>query len=296
MTADITADGTVLAAGAVVWRETDDQRIEVCLVHRPRYDDWSLPKGKAAAGEHLLTCAVREVKEETGHHVALGRPLPAQLYAVDGRPKQVSYWLAEADSSASPRTPDDEVDDVAFVSVPDAIDLLTHQRDADLVAAAVGGPLRTTPLVLIRHTEAIRRHEWTGPDSDRPLSARGAADAVSLADPLATLGARRIVTSDAVRCVDTVLPVAARQRIDAEQDPRLSEASLPGAGTPHPAVPLIHTLLHDDVGVLVCSHRPLLPTLFDAAGVEAQPAMSPGAFVVVHHCGGTVVATDHHQL
>lgn len=298
MTAGTTTGGTVLAAGALVWRETADRGIEVCLVHRPKYDDWSLPKGKVAAGEHLLACAVREVKEETGHDVVLGRPLPPQVYDVDGRPKRVSYWLAEAAPSAPPRAPDAEIDDVAFVAVPEAISLLTHQRDADLVAAAVGGPLRTTPLVLVRHTEAKRRHEWAGPDSDRPLSARGAADAVALTAPLMTLGARRIIASDTVRCVDTVLPLARQLRIEVEREPRLSEASLADAEAqaPHPAVSLVRELLRDDEGVIVCSHRPLFPILFDAVGVDPPPAMSPGAFLVVHHRDGDVVATDHHQL
>jgi len=90
--------GTVVAAGAVLWRpdQAHDGGVEVCLVHRHRYDDWSLQKGKLDPGEHLLACAVREVEEETGQRVVLGRPLPTQHYEVNGAPKRVHYWAAPA--------------------------------------------------------------------------------------------------------------------------------------------------------------------------------------------------------
>ncbi|MFG2614491.1 NUDIX hydrolase [Streptomyces anulatus] len=122
--------GTVLAAGCVLWRRAPDgdgDDVEVCLVHRPRYDDWSFPKGKLKRGEEPLAAAVREVLEETGHHCAPGDPLPTSRYAVDGRPKEVAYWAAEATGGSF--TANDEVDRILWLT-PDAARVrLTRPRD-----------------------------------------------------------------------------------------------------------------------------------------------------------------------
>lgn len=281
-----------LAAGALVWREVDG--LEICLVHRPKYDDWSLPKGKPHAGEHLLSCAVREVAEETGHHVTLGRPLSAQRYLVSGRPKLVHYWLAEADSGAAPRPPDGEVDEVVFLPVAEALRRLTYRRDADLVARAVAGPLRTAPLVLIRHASAVPRSAWSAPDLMRPLDEQGTADAASLTDPLSTLGLRRVVSSDAVRCVDTVRPFAERHGLAVELEPQLSEEALEVPAHPDRVAKILQSLLADGPA-LVCSHRPVLPLLFEAAGVDSGDALAPGAFAVLsHRAEGRVAAVERH--
>ncbi|MFH8872159.1 NUDIX hydrolase [Streptomyces griseus] len=126
--------GTVLAAGCVLWRRAPDGRgIEVCLVHRPRYDDWSFPKGKLKRGEEPLAAAVREVLEETGHHCAPGEPLPTSRYPVDGRPKEVSYWAAEATGGSF--TANAEVDRILWLA-PDAARVrLTQPRDVRQLTA-----------------------------------------------------------------------------------------------------------------------------------------------------------------
>ncbi|WP_158564124.1 NUDIX hydrolase [Jiangella anatolica] len=287
----------VLAAGAVVWREQPDApdgRVEICLVHRPRYDDWSLPKGKLERDEPLLVCAVREVFEETGHRVTLGRRLPPQRYDVAGRPKVVHYWLAEADPNATARLPDHEVDEVVFLPAGEAVRRLTHPRDAELVRMALRGPLRTAPLVLLRHAKALPRSSWTGPDIERPLGPEGTADLEPLGEALAALGPRRVLSSDSVRCAETVRAFARKQGLVVELEPQLSEESLrvPEDGS-HPAEALIRTLLRDGPAV-VCSHRPLLPVLFRAAGVDPGDGLEPGEFAVLHHEDGHVVATERH--
>ncbi|WP_329244963.1 NUDIX hydrolase [Streptomyces canus] len=122
----------VQAAGCVLWRRSPiDGGLEVCLVHRPKYDDWSHPKGKLKRGEDALTGALREVEEETGYRAALGAPLSAAKYYANGRPKQVRYWAAEATTGAF--TPNDEVDRILWLSPTAARNRLTQPRDRTLV-------------------------------------------------------------------------------------------------------------------------------------------------------------------
>ncbi|WP_369214878.1 NUDIX hydrolase [Streptomyces flavofungini] len=133
MTSPNNAD-PVLAAGCVLWRRSPaDGGLELCLVHRPRYDDWSFPKGKLKRGEEPLAGALREVEEETGHRCAPGARLPTAHYTVQGRPKRVDYWAAEATGGRF--EPNDEVDRVRWLPPTEARDRLTQPRDQRLVDA-----------------------------------------------------------------------------------------------------------------------------------------------------------------
>ncbi|MCL2729863.1 MAG: NUDIX hydrolase [Actinomycetia bacterium] len=125
---------TVRAAGTVLWRRSAaDGKVEIALVHRPRYDDWSLPKGKLKRGEDFAAAAVRETHEETGMRCVLGASLPASRYLVEGRPKEVRYWSAEAVDGGF--TPNREVDRVVWLPPAAARHRLTHDRDRPLVDA-----------------------------------------------------------------------------------------------------------------------------------------------------------------
>ncbi|MFC9281366.1 NUDIX hydrolase [Streptomyces collinus] len=127
-------DTTVQAAGCVLWRRSPvDGDLQVCLVHRPKYDDWSHPKGKLKRGEDSLAGALREVAEETGYTAVPGNELPTMHYLAGGRPKQVRYWAAEAVDGRF--APNDEVDRVLWLSPAAARDRLTQPRDRDLVDA-----------------------------------------------------------------------------------------------------------------------------------------------------------------
>ncbi|MFJ8107602.1 NUDIX hydrolase [Streptomyces sp. NPDC096132] len=124
----------VQAAGCVLWRRSPGGgELEVCLVHRPKYDDWSHPKGKLKRGEDPLAGALREVAEETGYRAAPGAALPTVRYEANGRPKQVRYWAAEAVSGGF--TPNDEVDRLLWLPPSTARVRLTQARDRDLVDA-----------------------------------------------------------------------------------------------------------------------------------------------------------------
>jgi 8-oxo-(d)GTP phosphatase len=291
------ADGTIVAAGAVLWRPDSarDGRVEICLVHRPKYDDWSLPKGKLDDGEHLLACAVREVEEETGHRVILGRPLPTQHYEVDGVPKTVRYWAARADDDAPQWKGTKEIDGVEFLPAGEAIHRLTYSRDVDVVTALLDADIRTVPFVVLRHTKAQERESWDGPDALRPLNDRGTRDAQLLVAPLRALGLTRVLSSDAVRCVDSVRPYVDAAGARLELEPALSEERY----LEHPlgAEKLTRALLADGAPTLVCSHRPVLPEII-AAATEQVPDPAPseplraGEFLVFHHRSGAPVAVE----
>ncbi|MET7369321.1 NUDIX hydrolase [Streptomyces sp. NPDC005566] len=133
------ADGPVLAAGCVLWRRSPyDGGLEICLVHRPRYADWSYPKGKLKRGETALEGALREVLEETGHRCTPGSRLPTSRYLVNGRPKEVTYWAAEA--AGGTFVPNDEVDRLIWLSPTAARNRLTHPRDRDQLDAFMETP------------------------------------------------------------------------------------------------------------------------------------------------------------
>ena len=121
------------AAGGVVARA--DGRVAV--VHRPRYDDWTLPKGKLDAGESFEQAALREVEEETGLRARLVRELPPARYDVRGRPKVVRYWLMVVVDDPGFEL-NDEVDQLRWLSPADAMALLTYDRDKEVLSAAVG--------------------------------------------------------------------------------------------------------------------------------------------------------------
>ncbi|HEX2361316.1 MAG TPA: NUDIX domain-containing protein [Jiangellaceae bacterium] len=291
----------VIAAGAVVWRPNPahDGDIEICLVHRPRYDDWSLPKGKLDPGEHLLACAVREVEEETGQRVVLGRPLPTQQYEANGLPKRVHYWAARADDEAPAWTGTREVDKIVFLPSEDAVRRLTNLRDADVVAALLNGEIRTVPFVVLRHTKARKRSSWDGDDRLRPLNERGAWEARSLVAPFTAIGLDRVVSSDAVRCIDSVRPYADAAGVSMEPHKALSEEEY--RSQPLGAEKLTRSLLADGARTVVCSHRPVLPEIISAAAEQApnlapSEPLHPGDFLIFHHHGGVLLAVERFDI
>jgi 8-oxo-(d)GTP phosphatase len=211
--------GSIRAAGAVVWRPGTEGP-EFALVHRPRYDDWSYPKGKLRREEHVLAAACREVAEETGFRIVLGRPLTPSVYRVSERRKQVDYWVAQCAESMD-FVPNHEVDEVAWLPAAVVRERLTYPRDAELLDEVRSAPVSTVPFILLRHASAGRKAAGAGVDDlARPLDGRGVADAKLLAGLLACYGQCRVVSSAAERCLATVRPyaVAAGAAIEVEPD------------------------------------------------------------------------------
>jgi 8-oxo-dGTP pyrophosphatase MutT (NUDIX family)/phosphohistidine phosphatase SixA len=285
------ARGPVVAAGAVTLRRRRGTT-EVLLVHRPKYDDWSFPKGKLEPHEAPRTAAVREVLEETGVGIRLGPPLGPQAYLVEngtGRLKHVHYWVgrAVADQDVSGYEPNAEVDDVRWVPVDDAPGLLTYDYDRGTLAEALPYEKRSVPLVVLRHAQARARSRHRGDDRRRGLTVAGSRQAERLVPLLQAYGVSLVVSSSADRCWRTVAPYAAQRDLGVEVTDGLSEED----ATTDSVVDEVARLLDERTPAVLCTHRPVLPTVLETLGVEPGP-LDPGAAVVVHHRHGRIVALE----
>ena len=280
----------VLAAGVVVFGPSK----RVLLVHRPRYDDWSFPKGKLDPGEHRTSAAVREVAEETGLHVRLGPALTDQRYPVDaGRMKTVFYWTGRAvgDDDVSGYRPNAEIDQVSWVSHDEAPERLTYERDRATLREARERRRKTRALVVLRHGRARSRKAWRQDDRRRPLLQVGRRQAELLVPVLAAYDVTRIVSSSSARCVETVGPYADTTGWKIELEDGLSQED----ATARSVVRIVDDLLTDDASAVLCTHRPVLPSVFDAIRVD-DPALEPGEMLVAHLRAGAVLATERHQI
>jgi 8-oxo-dGTP diphosphatase len=266
----------------------------VLLVHRPKYDDWSFPKGKQDPGEHVTSAAVREVLEETGVEIRLGRPLRPQLYAVSGgRAKKVHYWVGHVlgDHDVSTYQVNAEIDDIGWFTPAAATERLTYLDDIDLLGQYREQPKSTVPLVVVRHAMAEKRGSWDGPDEKRPLNEAGELQARALVPLLHAFGVSRVITSTSTRCVRTVEPYAIEQVLPLVQ---LDELSEEGFDEPAAAA-LMADLMSAPEPSVVCTHRPVLPRLFDHLGIVEEP-LAPAELVVCHHRKGRLVATERHFI
>ena len=282
----------VVAAGAVVTRKGLEGR-EVLLVHRPKYDDWSFPKGKQDPGEHVATTAVREVLEETGVEIRLGRPLRPQVYKVSGgRAKTVHYWVGHAvgDDGVSSFVTNEEVDDLGWFSADSAAERLTYLDDISLLEQYRERRKTTSTLVVVRHAKAHKRGSWSGPDPKRPLSEIGELQARALSPLLHAYGISRVLSSSSTRCSQTVQPYAEDQLLPVVEVVALSEEAYDEAAVRD----LVDELLETPGPSVLCTHRPILPRVLAQLGITEEP-LSPAELIVCHHRRGRVVATERHQ-
>ena len=261
-----TAEGEIRAAGAVLWRPGVDGP-QVAAVHRPKYDDWSLPKGKCEPGEHVLLTAVREVAEETGIRVILGRRLPSTRYPVaTGGLKVVDYWAAKAaDVHQAGFTPNDEVDRLDWLDVAAARQRLSYPHDTVVLDEFAAGPPDTVPLILTRHASAGSRAEWQdaghSDDLARPLDPAGREQARLLAWLLRCYGPARVFSSAAERCVATVRPYAAEAAMSVQEVPAFTV----GLGSASDARRRTDEILAGALPAVLCLHRENLPVILEGA-------------------------------
>ncbi len=257
----------IVSAGGVVLREHTDG-LQVLLIHRERYDDWSLPKGKGEADELLPETAVREIREETGVAAHLGLRLPSVRYKVGKGPKAVHYWRS-AVFSQRPRRPDHEVSAVKWFPVDKALEKVTYPDERAVIEAAVAAP-PTNALLIVRHAKAMQRKHWSGDDRKRSLSGRGRGQAERLVDVLAAFGIERLVSSASARCKETLKPYAKTQKINIDTYDQLTEES--AAKNPKAVRKLMAELLKNlDRPTAVCGHRPVLPEMYAGLGVKDKP-------------------------
>jgi 8-oxo-dGTP pyrophosphatase MutT (NUDIX family)/phosphohistidine phosphatase SixA len=284
--APTSSPGDVHAAGAVVLRKG-----QVLLVHRPAYDDWSFPKGKLDRGEQAAVAAVREVGEETGLRVRLGVPLARQSYPLGGRTKVVDYWVGRVlgDADVSGYLVNAEIDEVAWVPVEKAQAWLSYRRDGDTLREALAVGKKTRAFLLLRHGQARARKSWKRDDRLRPLVADGHAQARAVVPLLAAYGVSRVVTSSSLRCVDTVLPYAEGSGRPVTRTDGLSEED----ATSRSVHAIVRDLVDGDEDAVLCTHRPVLPDVYDCLGVEPMN-QATGELVVVHHRGGRVRSVERH--
>lgn len=312
----------VEAAGALVWRVRTG-RLQVALVHRPRYRDWSWPKGKLDPGETTAVAAAREVEEETGLAVVLGMPLPGLEYPLaDGRRKVVSYWAARPagrsdDAALTARPPvaraeRTEIDLWAWFDAADARRRLTRRADRAPLDALVGahakGRLDTRALVVARHAQARKRSLWGGGEDDRPLTGQGRRQAGALAATLAAFGVEHVVTSDWERCAATVAPYTQAAGLATHADGRLTETQ--HAEVPSRVAAVVRDLLDARRDAVLCTHRPVLPTVLDVLAEHARrqvadalprenPFLAPAEVLVAHTAttprGPRVLAVERHR-
>jgi 8-oxo-dGTP pyrophosphatase MutT (NUDIX family)/phosphohistidine phosphatase SixA len=303
----------VYAAGGVVWRIIDG-KLRVLLIHRTRYRDVTLPKGKVDPGEMLAETAAREIFEETGIRVSLGVPVGVSRYRLPSkRIKIVHYWAAEATDAAiraSAFVPNKEIAAIEWVTTKKALSRLSYPVDVEILEHFLRlvdeGVLRTFPIIALRHAKALSREEWDGADAARPLSPRGKKQANSIVGPLLAFGARKIVSSPAVRCTKTVVPLSAALGRKIEKSPLISQDAWEDGESD--ARTIIGQRVRGRKAAVLCSHGPVLPDILSELALAtgtlrgsylgSASALEPGAFSVAHlsvdNPGSGIVAIETH--
>ena len=285
----------IRAAGAVLWRRLSDELLQIALIHRPRYNDWSFPKGKAEENESDISCAYREVLEETGYVSQFGPELGNVNYEVDGKKKVVKYWAAQA--IGNPIHPIDlgEVDQLIWVTLDDAKKKLTLESDQKILESFQSFGSDSYPLILLRHAKAISREEWQSDDGDRPLAHIGQLQAKRFLSKIHPYEIKEIYTSDAVRCYESIEPIARALSINPVFSPALSEYSF--IKDKKSWYQSITEIMENEIATLVCSHNPVIPEIVKKLigkknFNELNHELLPGEAWILHHKDGEVVAID----
>lgn len=290
-------DATVLAAGGFLWRgdpSAPARDREMAVVHRPKYDDWSMPKGKVDEGEQLVVTACREVCEETGARAAAGQVIGEQRYRVAAGMKYVRYWaMAYRDGDFVPQ---DEVDELRWMPTPDAIRKVSYDHDRQLAQRFADTPIATSMLLVVRHANAGKKRRWKGDDKLRPLDTQGLEQAARLAILAPCYGPVRIASADLVRCADTVRPVSLNLGIPIDIEPTLSSQSY--ADNPKATVDWIREQIDAGGTTLLCSQGEVIPDLLTRLSARQpvrlrRPSTRKGSVWALSFAGGKLVGADY---
>ena len=286
----------IRAAGALLWRETQERAIEIALIHRPRYDDWTLPKGKIEEGETALQCAYRELVEETGIKASFTRQLGSIDYVENGEGKRVIFWAAHCALNASTFIANEEVDQLRWLPCEEAMELSTYQSDREMIANFQSQEQRTDTLIILRHAKALERGDWDEPDSQRTLNEVGFDQAQLLIKHLEPFAIDEVYTSDYTRCMQTVTPLAHTRGLSITGVPSLNEQIF--EEDPSRAVAFANALKQDEKNILICSHNPVIPTML--RGIlntklknKDLIKLEPGDAWIVHRVKGEIVGLDY---
>ncbi|OSC40452.1 NUDIX hydrolase [Mycobacterium decipiens] len=292
--------GTVYAAGAVLWRPraaSSGETVEIAVIHRPRYDDWSLPKGKVDPGETAPVGAVREILEETGHHASLGRRILAVSYPIDSPArsvKKVHYWAAR--STGGEFSPGSEVDELVWLSVPDAMNKLDYALDRKVLRRFAKHPADTKTVLVVRHGTAGSKARFSGDDTKRPLDKKGRAQAEALVPQLLAFGATDVYAADRVRCHQTMEPLAAELGVAISSEPALTEEAY--AKNPKRGRRRVLRLAAQAGTPVICTQGKVIPDLIawwcERDGVQPDKSRNhKGSTWVLSLSAGRVVTADH---
>ena len=285
----------IYAAGAVLWRFGAKNRIEIALIHRPRYGDWSLPKGKLDANETMIGCAYREVMEETGYIAIFGPEIGDATYVVDGVTKLVKYWSAQAVGEPTGKPNPTEVDQILWLSPAEARKKLTLDDDQSIVDFFLEFGTGTTALVLLRHAKAIKREDWDGDDGDRPLGNVGQIQAKRLLSKYLPYAIEEVHSSDAMRCIETIEPMTRALQMHPIFSTDLSEYRF--AKDKEVALDYAQDLMIRNQSAIICSHNPILPKVLKKLigkknFKELDQKLEPAEAWVLHHRDGEIIAID----
>jgi 8-oxo-(d)GTP phosphatase len=289
------ASKIVLAAGGVLWRPGHRESApDVAVIHRPRYDDWSLPKGKVDPGETEPVTAVREVFEETGHHVQLGRRVASVSYPIDQRTKKVQYWSAR--SLGGSFAPNNEVDDLIWLPAVAAIKKVSYPYDRKVLRRWAKQPADTRSVLIVRHGTAGSKSRFSGDDKLRPLDKKGRAQAEALVAQLVTFGPTDVYSADRVRCHQTVEPLAEELGVTIHNEPALTEEAY--ADNPKRARRRVLQIAESHCTPVICTQGKVIPDLIawwcEREGVRPDKSRNrKGSTWVLSLAEGRLIAADH---
>lgn len=285
----------IRAAGVVLWREPRPFELEVALVHRPNFDDWTFPKGKIEDGESAIQAAYREVIEETGIKPQFGPYIGHVEYEVEGSKKKVQYWMAKAPDVIGEFVANDEIDRLEWVNLKQARHFLSYDIDREVLKFFRDTERHGNVVVLLRHAKAVKRSDWNGDDSDRPLENEGSVIAKKLLKHLEMYGITEIHSSDAYRCMSTIEPF--HQALGAPKiiTDQLSEYLYEKDDLL--AASYVKQLAKFGGNYLICSHNPILSVILDRLvkypeDFDLNKELSPADAWVVHHRGEKVFAVN----